>query len=265
MQQGKCHVCGTDGELSFEHVPPYAAFNDKRVIRHQFEAALALGPDEPVKGPIAQGGVGGHTLCPRCNNLTGSWYGSRFVDWCYQGMDILMRTGGKPTLIYMHYLFPLAILKQIVTMFFSVNLPGFSAAEPELVRFVLNKDAKYLSQRYRFFTYYNTTGRFRLAGVTGSVSVSPDLQSFGKPQLMSEIGFTPFGYLMTIDSEPPDKRLFEITHFSRYSYGEFKVMELRLPVLPTHLAFPGDYRTKEEIVEQADRQRNLNQRDNKGN
>jgi hypothetical protein len=25
-------------------------------------------------------------------------------------------------------------------------------------------------------------------------------------------------------------------------------MELRLPVLPTHLYFPGDYRTKEQIL-----------------
>ena len=64
---------------------------------------------------------------------------------------------------------------------------------------------------------------------------------------MSEINYPPFGYLMTIDSESPDKRLFEITHFANYNYNEFKVMTLKLPVLPTHLGYPGDYRTEKEI------------------
>lgn len=257
--EGICRICGNEGDLSFEHIPPRAAFNDRRAIKLQLEAALALGPDEPVKGPIQQGGIGDHTLCPRCNNLTGGWYGVRFVDWCYHGKRILNLTQGNPTLIYMHYLFPLAILKQIVTMFFSVNPSGFSKVHPELVRFVLNKNAKYLPPKYRFFVYYNTTGKFRFAGITGILSISQDFQSVDKPCLISEIGFTPFGYVLTIDSEPPDKRLFEITHFSRYSYDEFKVMELRLPVLPTYLLFPGDYRTKEEIVEQSAHQRSLSE------
>ncbi|MGD1074751.1 MAG: hypothetical protein ABR903_01530 [Thermodesulfovibrionales bacterium] len=62
---------------------------------------------------------------------------------------------------------------------------------------------------------------------------------------------------MTIDSELTDKRFFEIMHFSRYGYNEFKVIELRLPALPTHPVFPGAYRNKEEIVEQAAHQKNL--------
>ena len=66
--------------------------------------------------------------------------------------------------------------------------------------------------------------------------------------LLSEITFPPFGYVMTIDDEPHEKRLVEITHFSRYGYNEFAVFPLQLPVLPTHLWFPGDYRTKEEII-----------------
>ncbi len=64
---------------------------------------------------------------------------------------------------------------------------------------------------------------------------------------MNEISFPPFGYLLTFDSEPPDNRLFEITHFSHYSYNERKEMWLRLTVLPTYLPYPGDYRTKERI------------------
>jgi hypothetical protein len=137
---GTCHICGSFGDLTFEHVPPKAAFNDKRVIKATFEEAVALGPEEIVRGPIQQGGVGAHTLCAKCNNLTGHWYGPQFVDWCYQGMNILIRSGGKPSLIYLHHVFPLAILKQAITMFFSVNPASFGKANPELVRFVLDRD-----------------------------------------------------------------------------------------------------------------------------
>jgi hypothetical protein len=243
---GDCRICGSNGQMSFEHVPPRAAFNDRRVVKLTFDAAIRLGPDEIAKGPIEQKGMGDYTLCIRCNNNTGSWYGSSFVDWCYQGMEILQRSGGKPTLIYMHYMFPLRILKQIVTMFFSVNQDVFRTKNPELVRFVLNKEAKYLDPKYRFFVYYNTEGRFRFLGGMALL----DIHS-GRRSLMSEITYPPFGYVMTIDSDPPDGRLVEITSFSRYSYDEFKAAELNLPVLATHTGVPGDYRTKQEIYEQS--------------
>ncbi|MCJ7577853.1 MAG: hypothetical protein MUO91_05330 [candidate division Zixibacteria bacterium] len=213
--KGTCHLCGNFGALSFEHVPPRAAFNNRRIIKVTFEQAISLGPDEIVKGPIQQGGIGGHTLCPKCNNLTGHWYGTRFVGWCYQAMNILIRSHGKPSLIYLNYLFPLAILKQIVTMFFSVNTETFSKANPELVQFVLKREAKYLPPKYRFFMYYNTTGTFRFSGIWARL----DPFSSRSTTLMSEITYPPFGYVMTIDSEPPDSRLFEITHFSTYDYN----------------------------------------------
>src|SRR5258705_10110809 len=32
MKTGVCHLCGETAELSFEHVPPEAAFNDQRIL-----------------------------------------------------------------------------------------------------------------------------------------------------------------------------------------------------------------------------------------
>jgi hypothetical protein len=37
MEEGACCICGKGSKLSFEHVPPAAAFTDKKV----FEAASA--------------------------------------------------------------------------------------------------------------------------------------------------------------------------------------------------------------------------------
>jgi len=239
---GVCHICGNDGELSFEHVPPRRAFNDRQVIKISFKKALELGPETTTKGEIQQRGSGEYTLCPRCNNNTGSWYGNQFVSWCYQGMEVLEKSGGNPSAISIINLRPLPILKSIAAMFFSVNSSNFSKKAPELVRFVLDKNKKYLSKQYRFFVYYNITGKNRYAGVVGRINVFS-----GENVYWSEISFPPFGYVMTLNSNPPDSRLFEITHFSRYDFDMTVDMQLKMPVLPTDSPFPGDYRTKEKL------------------
>lgn len=239
---GKCHICGKVGPLSFEHIPPKKAFNNRRVITVKFEEAVTLGPDEFAKGSIQQRGSGDYTLCPICNHTIGHWYGKYFVDWCYQAMNILTKANGNPSLIYLNYLFPLAVLKQIIAMFFSVNPPEFAENNPELVSFVLSRDRKYLSPRYRIFIYYNICGKYRFSGV--AVRFNINSRSIIK---MTEFNYPPFGYMMTIDSHPPDDRLYEITHFAHYGYKEFKIMTLSPSVLPTHILLPGDYRSKKEI------------------
>jgi hypothetical protein len=247
---GRCRICGSVGELSFEHVPPQAAFNKRPVIRANLEKALSLGPDELLTGTVQQRGMGDHTLCIPCNNMTGSWYGGSFVNWCYQGMEILQRSQGNPSLFYLNYLFPLRILKQIVTMFFSVNADGFQDKNPELVRFVLNKEAKYLSPNYRFFVYYNIEGRHRSVGIVAGLKLDG---RGAAPAVFSEITYPPFGYVMALGGPPPDDRLYEISRFARYDYNEFRVEEVRLPVLATHTSVPGDYRTKDEVLREAGR------------
>ncbi len=73
----------------------------------------------------------------------------------------------------------------------------------------------------------------------------------GRMTHQSEITFPPFGYVMTTGTNLPDERLVEITHFARYSYNDFTVLTLRLPVLPTYIAIPGDYRSKDEVFRDA--------------
>lgn len=209
---------------------------------------VAPGDAPKTKGTISQRGAGAHTLCGRCNSTTGHWYGSHFVDWCHQGMEVLQRTSGRPSLIYLHYVYPLSIIKQIATMFFSVNTDQFRRANPELEAFVLNRDRKYLPPRYRFFVYFTAEGRSRAVGTSGMLHLGS-----GAMHVMTELTYPPYGYLLVFDNSAPDDRLFEITHFARYDYGQFDVMELRLPVLPTHTSFPGDYRSKEQIFKDAGR------------
>jgi len=240
---GHCHLCLRYTELTYEHVPPKAAFNNRKLLTLNFDEALNLGPNDAVRGgSISQKGSGGYTLCGRCNNSTGAWYGNKFVHWCYGAAEIVLRSNGNPRVLFLKKAYPLEILKQIVTMFFSSNPPDFAAKNPELVQFALIRKLKYLNPKYRFFTYYNLGGKFRFAGVTaqGSINSSDVI-------LMSEIGFAPLGFLMTLDSTPTDKRLYEITDFAKFTFGEPKDLTIYPQILPVHMLLPGDYRTAKQI------------------
>lgn len=139
-QQGICCICGKSGNLHFEHVPPKAAYNKTTVIEYEWEQ---YSQNRKSKGKSRQGGVGAYTLCEKCNNDTGSWYGSEYVKWartCYDIMllwDMRKITYGSVFLSNIH---PLRFLKQAVTCFFSlIGTVTFSNNNPALARFVLEK------------------------------------------------------------------------------------------------------------------------------
>jgi hypothetical protein len=242
--KGTCSICGLYTDLTFEHIPPKSAFNNSPVMILGGKEAILHKPDEIFHGKILQKGFGAYSLCAKCNNLTGAWYVNHFKDWCHHGIDILKRTNGKPGLVYLHYLIPLRIIKQIFTIFFTVNKNNLHSKHPYLVDFILNKEKKYLPPEYRIFCYYNWEGGTRSVGISGIGHAN------GKPPtILSEFSFTPYGYVFCINSDAPNPDLFEITHFANYGYDEVKVMAMDLKVLPTFLAYPGDYRTKEQIYE----------------
>lgn len=62
---GNCRICGTHAKLSFEHVPPKAAFNNHRVVGKHIFDLINKHPDEYTagKGHISQRGAGAYTLC----------------------------------------------------------------------------------------------------------------------------------------------------------------------------------------------------------
>jgi hypothetical protein len=125
-------------DLSFEHVPPRAAFNDYPVwvLRGEevFRADLEILP----RGVQQQRGAGENTLCVPCNTTTGAWYGGAFAAFAFQAAQILYATRGRASLHCPFHFAPLRVLKQIVCMFMSINSPALAQVNPELVRFVKN-------------------------------------------------------------------------------------------------------------------------------
>lgn len=246
MPEGYCHICGVHGPLSFEHIPPECAFNDRPIFLQKAEDIWREGPTF-VGGEIQQQGSGRYSLCAKCNNDTGGWYARAFGEWCVSAAEMLDRSGGMSGyLANSQQIFPLRVLKQIITMFFSVNSPTFRERYPDLEDFIRNKEAQYLDPRYSVHAYLRRKGGMRLMPLARELDIYD-----GRNSYFTEISFYPLGYVLTIDSKRWDRRWFDISHFDQYGYKEQRGVPMALPILPTHLPIPGDHRTMEEIQLQA--------------
>jgi len=258
QHSGICHICGNDGKLSFEHVPPESAFNDQRILRSTFEQMLAKENMDEIEGRQQQRGAGAYTLCEKCNNDTGLWYVPAFSSWAQQAMRVVLGTRGRPSLEYPFNLFPLRVLKQVTCMFFSVNGTYFQKAHPDLVRFVLNKECKEFPDYLGVYAFYTLSNRSRSAGVTGVVkgfgSGSSSIHTF------SEITFPPFGFILTVRSDPPHNGFCEISSFSKFNYCDWRCgITMRLPLMPIYTGFPGDYRTRAQALADVTRNKAISQ------
>ncbi len=235
---GPCHLCGRVGPLSFEHIPPRKAYNDYPAVLHEYEQL-----ESEYGTRYLPDGRGGHTLCERCNNDTGGAYGTGFVEWSKLGFDRLAAVQGRRSANYHGEIAPLHVIKQVATIFFSVNGPGFQKQHPELARFVLDKERTGLPPRYRFHVFWYGGGGLRQSGVSAAMDLRRDRLS-----VLTEFVHPPFGYVLRFEHGLLDQRPEDISDFANYGYGERIQFNRRLPVLPTLWHLPGDYRSRDEIA-----------------
>jgi len=247
---GNCAICGAYGPLTFEHIPPESAFNDRRVMLADMQRLLSnqdwQGFENP-KGKYKQRGAGDYTLCGKCNNDTGHWYGPQYVKWAYEGMRHLQTIGHAGASLRLPYnIQPLPVLKQIMAMFASACGPSFFSSAPEIRRWVLNPDLPGLSDRFKIYCYFISpkSRSTRQAGITGLVQVGVGSSTF------AEIAFPPFGYILCLDSLPNDRGLADISFFRKFRRREFQVIYLNIPIREVNSFFPGDFRTMDEIKKQ---------------
>jgi hypothetical protein len=108
---------------------PRAAFNDRPLLLAHIKQVIRGSANlDSLSGKNHQKGAGRYTLCERCNNLTGHWYGAAYVDWAYQGMQIVLGTKGTPTLIYNFMSSRCASLNKLYACFLAPTLPVSATA-----------------------------------------------------------------------------------------------------------------------------------------
>jgi hypothetical protein len=244
--EGQCCICGVVGKLSYEHVPPEAAYNDQRIFESNIQKMIADGEEgRKPKGKWVQRGAGRFTLCEKCNNLTGVWYSKSYVAWARLAKELLDRSDGQMSLEYYPYrIFPLRVIKQVVTMFCSACGPNFQKRFPDIPKFILNRDERYLPYGMKVYAYLLDPER----SVGNRQSPMSGVSKGGTQHIFAEVAFAPLGFVLTGDVVPVSEKLVDITNFSYSSFFTCQTIFLNLPVLPINTWLPGDFRTKEDIA-----------------
>lgn len=241
---GICRLCHRERKLTFEHIPPRSAFNKQ--TRYQSVSFVdAMQMKDPLngslKGRTLQGGVGFQSYCSECNNFLGLKYVNPYKAWAQLGAYLLSDPEATACHIKIDKMLPNEILKQIISMFIAINDPWYGEKFPELLDFVKSPESTTLDSKFRIFTYLKRPGQIRYLPYLFKGSFS------GQAQVLSEIAFKPFGYIMTYDGQRPDPKLVELTDFKNAIPEEETWFEMNINIFNTHLPVPMDFREREQI------------------
>lgn len=257
-QTSVCRVCRrAHARLSFEHVPPRAAFNNTATRVYGLDDWLQRDEDGKLAGGrIAQRGAGDLTLCEDCNNKTGSWYGTELKRAANTGARLLSESPLEELDASLEHRWadvqfrqsetgphPLRLMKQIVTMLLATSPVEFSVANPELGDFVLDSERKGLPDRFQFYLALFAGPLARSTGFAALLDLERD-----RVDGLVEVAFPPFAYVMTVDSTDDTAiPTSNITGFVDVGYNQRADVSTELLIAFGHTPWPADYRTKAMI------------------
>jgi len=232
---GICHICGNDGPLTREHVPPRAVGNSIRVCVHTLYS-LSKGW---ASGETFQAGLTRSTLCSRCNSRTGRDYVPEFARWALQACDYAGCVA-RDTHIALPFTFSvlrvakeLGVLTLVMSDTESLDLPHFF----RLRRLVTQAHLYGHTPRFRFFTYFHVgppvfEGPFDAIGTSGGPS----------PSIFCQVGLEPLGYIVTGDDNSSiawakQLSLCDISHFFWFPLNVLRTEHLVIPRLRGQIPF----------------------------
>lgn len=250
----KCALCGKVCDLTFEHIPPRNAFNNqptKQVSMVDLTMDFSRKPWEIDGLPYVnnQKGGGMYSLCRECNNNTGSWYGNDYIEFARTVSCALKKENlqeGHPIVFLVFY--PLRIIKQIISMFCSVNRSCGGEDFQTLRDFVLNKEQVHLdSKKFKVCMYFTKDSMNKF--VPYSVMCIKTKKNPFATIALSEIVTYPIG--LTLYFNPEEEMEYDgidITSFSKCNYNDKCDIQIPVCIKESNSYFPGDYRSKEEIT-----------------
>lgn len=246
---GICHICGKNGLLTYEHIPPEATFNDcprklttiENLMKDEKDNR-APWDDFGLQYTQFQRGIGFYTLCERCNSFTGAKYGNVYSAFVQSiGNDIMKipkheRKNGMK--VHVEKMNVLAFFKQVLSMFCSINSEDFGSTFKE---FLLNENnTDFNDTRYRICMYLHAGKVDRLIPLQGQLdTVTKEFCIF------SEISTFPFGFIFYDISDKKETELWgrDITVFAKCEYDSVYNIDITIPFLECNTPFGLDFRT----------------------
>ena len=261
---GKCALCGKECKLTFEHIPPRAANNStpaKPVSGAEYFKKNNRFPWDTsgIKYENQQKGMGLFSLCQECNNNTGAFYGNDYLEFAKRAVAMIMSDiPDSHDIVDFKEIYPLRIIKQICSMFCSINrdLPYLD----EMRKFVLDKESNnFDKKKYRIQMYFNKGNIIKYNGYSCLIFLGSSMIE------MSEIVAPPFGFQLIID--PKDNEHyngFNITNFVDCKYNTIATVTMPIVFYEVNNIFPDDYRSKEEIIAQIEKSEAFKKENNNG-
>lgn len=161
-KMGICNICGNNGPLSYEHVPPRSMGNSKPAKSYHIvdiankHRALNVENREGIHYRQQQRGIGFETICPSCNSYLGQHYVKAYTG-CINELGMILhdeKEKGDEGRIGIHlegHNVPvLAFFKHVMSNFCSTTQPGSML---DCRDFLLNYKSNNLPDRYRLFMF----------------------------------------------------------------------------------------------------------------
>lgn len=248
---GHCSLCGELTALTFEHVPPQKAFNSIRIKKYSMHTLLN-NPDRlpwdksDLESEIIQQGMGYYSLCAKCNNNTGTRYASSYVNFVSQTFSQIaimqQKTFPQQLNLELTNIYPLRIAKQILTMFISINPPGFINNHPRIYSLIMNRNKREdITDQYNLYVYLVKIWKHKHNGTFGIIDNNKIITA-------GELDAPPFGFLIDFNSHFKEKAINITDWLYRFDFDERVDMKICIPFRDTISDFPYDYRTKDEIL-----------------
>ena len=253
---GTCALCGKECNLTFEHIPPRAAFNsmparpvsgfEVLTERNLNNRERMPWDTEGLRYQNQQQGMGRYSLCTTCNNNTGAWYGDAYVYFANVAHIALSKHPNNDfNGITIQDVYPLRFAKQVLSMFCSTCNYGISSLEA-IRKFVLDKNAAGLNKsKYKLCMYFTRSTVYKQTGIMVTVkNTSSGMESMA----LAEITAYPFGFILYINpSETWDYHGTDITEFADCGYDDKRDVSMPWKIEEMNDIFPESYRSKEEI------------------
>ncbi|WP_373265983.1 hypothetical protein [Hungatella hathewayi] len=234
-KMGRCRLCGKYGELSYEHLPPKAAFNNKPT--KMYNGIDILTNNKKTGNGFAdicyenqQKGAGGYTLCSTCNNITGAKYNIEYQKFVNALGNIILSTDNDLPYNISFTSNPLdclAIFKQIMSMFCSIS--DTCSFDTNLCDFILDENStSFNSSKYQLYIY-GVHKASKIGRICGDTIL---LKQNGDKIKLSEISYFPIGLIldMTNCQHSYNIKGCDITDLSKFRYGEKNQIEMSMPI-----------------------------------
>ncbi len=224
---GTCCICGKHKRLTFEHIPPKAAFNRLSIKLYDFNKFIL---ENNSKFLNSQNGAGLRTLCADCNNLTGTWYGAAYAEFAVQGMRYY-KYNASGMLAVPYTIYPLRVFKQVVSCFASVNGSEWCTQNPKIKEFLLNPYERTFPTNMDIRMYMQTTRQTKISKMQMNININTGEHFFG-----SEFAHIPFSFICTQDKSLTYFRvlneLYPIKNFLDYGYDDRATLYIKMPRKP---------------------------------